>query len=65
MVLAGEIKSVLDALPSEAFGAADAAHVSNLASSIVVGKLGTTPIEREELLAAVTHEFPNDIPVVS
>ena len=46
-------------------GAADAAHVSNLASSIVVGKLGTTPIEREELLAAVTHEFPNDIPVVS
>ena len=44
---------------------ADAAHVSNLASSVVVGKLGTTPIDKEELLAAVTHEFPNGIPVVS
>ncbi len=33
--------------------AATAAQVSNLASSIVVGKLGTTPVEKEELALAV------------
>ena len=43
--------------------AAVAAHVSNLASSIVVGKLGTTPIEREELLAAITLNFPDGVPL--
>ncbi len=40
-----------------------AAQVSNLASSIVVGKLGTTPIEREELLAAVARDFPEGVPL--
>lgn len=40
-----------------------AAHLSNLASSIVVGKLGTTPIEREELLAAITLHFPDGVPL--
>ncbi|NNE92225.1 MAG: hypothetical protein HKN23_11305 [Verrucomicrobiales bacterium] len=33
-----------------------AAEVSNLASGIVVGKLGTTPIERDELAAALSAE---------
>lgn len=40
-----------------------AAAVSNLASSIVVGKLGTTPIEREELLESILGEFPEGLPV--
>lgn len=40
-----------------------AARISNLASSVVVGKLGTTPIEREELLAAVAREFPEGVPL--
>lgn len=40
-----------------------AARVSNLASSIVVGKLGTAPIERAELLAAIATEFPEGIPL--
>lgn len=39
-----------------------AAGLSNLASSIVVGKLGTTPIQREEFLRAVAEEFPDGIP---
>ncbi|MDF1860156.1 MAG: PfkB family carbohydrate kinase [Verrucomicrobiales bacterium] len=39
-----------------------AAGISNLASSIVVGKLGTTPIEREELLEAIVREYPGGIP---
>lgn len=39
-----------------------AARVSNLASSIVVGKLGTTPIERAELLELAAKEFPNGVP---
>lgn len=40
-----------------------AAHISNLASSIVVGKLGTTPIERGELLAAIELNFRNGVPL--
>lgn len=40
-----------------------AARISNLASSIVVGKLGTTPIEREELLEAIARDFPQGVPV--
>ena len=43
--------------------AAVAAHVSNLASNIVVGKLGTTPIERDELLAAIGLNFPDGVPL--
>ncbi len=39
-----------------------AARVANLASSIVVGKLGTTPIEREELLEAIARDFPQGVP---
>jgi len=39
------------------------ATVSNLASSCVVGKLGTTPIERDELHASVAREFPDGIPL--
>mgnify|MGYP003639309870 CR=1 FL=1 len=38
------------------------AQISNLASSIVVGKLGTSPIEKEELLSAVSSFFPEGIP---
>ena len=37
--------------------AAASAQIANLASSIVVGKLGTTPIEQEELQKAVEAEF--------
>lgn len=40
-----------------------AARISNLASSVVVGKLGTTPIERAELLEALHRDFPGGIPV--
>lgn len=40
-----------------------AARVSNLASSVVVGKLGTTPIERVELLEAIARDFPKGVPV--
>jgi len=40
-----------------------AARISNLASSVVVGKLGTTPIEREELLEAIVRDFPNGVPI--
>jgi len=40
-----------------------AARVSNLASSVVVGKLGTTPIEREELLEAIARDFLQGVPV--
>lgn len=40
-----------------------AARVSNLASSIVVGKLGTTPIERDELAAALGAEFSDGVPL--
>jgi len=40
-----------------------AARISNLASSIVVGKLGTTPIEREELRDAISLNFPDGIPL--
>lgn len=39
------------------------ATVSNLASSIVVGKLGTSPIERDELLEALEREFPQGVPL--
>ena len=42
-------------------GPADAARVSNLASSIVVGKLGTAPIEKAELLELVSREFPDGL----
>lgn len=35
-----------------------AAKISNLASSIVVGKLGTSPIEKEELLESIQREYP-------
>jgi D-beta-D-heptose 7-phosphate kinase/D-beta-D-heptose 1-phosphate adenosyltransferase len=35
---------------------ADALHLANLAAGIVVGKLGTVPIEREELLAELLTE---------
>ena len=45
--------------------ARDAAGISNLASSIVVGKLGTTPIEKEELLEAITREYQEGIPAAS
>lgn len=34
-----------------------AAQISNLASSIVVGKLGTSPIEREELAEMIAKKF--------
>ncbi len=40
-----------------------AAHIANLASSVVVGKLGTAPIEREELLEAIARDFPKGVPV--
>ncbi len=40
-----------------------AAIVSNLASSIVVGKLGTSPIERTELLDSLQKEFTSGIPL--
>ena len=39
-----------------------AAAISNLASSIVVGKLGTTPIEKEELAEAIFREYPEGLP---
>lgn len=39
-----------------------AAGISNLASSIVVGKLGTTPIEKDELAEAIQREYPDGIP---
>ncbi len=39
-----------------------AARISNLASGIVVGKLGTAPIEREELREAIQRDFPQGIP---
>lgn len=42
---------------------ADAARISNLASSIVVGKLGTAPIERQELQDLIAKEFPEGITV--
>jgi rfaE bifunctional protein kinase chain/domain len=42
-----------------------AARLSNLASSVVVGKLGTTPIEREELLEAAARDFPGGIPAAA
>lgn len=34
----------------------DALHLANLAAGIVVGKVGTVPIDREELLAALVTE---------
>ncbi len=37
--------------------ASASAKIANLASSIVVGKLGTTPIEKEELQQAIADEF--------
>lgn len=40
-----------------------AARISNLASSIVVGKLGTAPIEREELFDAIAKDFPEGVPL--
>ena len=40
-----------------------AARISNLASSIVVGKLGTAPIEREELFDAIVRDFPEGVPL--
>ncbi len=40
-----------------------AAHIANLASSVVVGKLGTAPIEREELLEAISRDFPKGVPL--
>lgn len=40
---------------------ADAARISNLASSIVVGKLGTAPIEKPELLDLIAKEFPGGL----
>lgn len=39
-----------------------AARISNLASSIVVGKLGTAPIEKEELRDAILRNFPHGVP---
>ncbi len=42
-----------------------AATISNLASSIVVGKLGTAPIELDELTDALRLSFPAGIPVPS
>lgn len=38
------------------------ATISNLASSIVVEKLGTSPIEKAELLEALSKEFPDGVP---
>lgn len=43
--------------------ASEAAGIANLASSIVVGKLGTSPIERGELLDSIVREYPNGIPL--
>lgn len=40
-----------------------AAGVANLASSIVVGKLGTSPIEKEELLDSIQREYPDGLPL--
>jgi len=34
----------------------DCIHLANLAAGIVVGKLGTVPVSREELLAAISSE---------
>ncbi len=42
-----------------------AAAISNLASSIVVGKLGTSPIEKTELLEAVEREYSDGLPISS
>lgn len=41
--------------------APDAAGIANLASSIVVGKLGTSPIEKDELLASIRREYPGGV----
>ena len=43
--------------------ASRAAAIANLASSIVVGKLGTSPIEKAELLESIQREYPNGIPL--
>ncbi|MEM1442280.1 MAG: PfkB family carbohydrate kinase [Verrucomicrobiota bacterium] len=43
--------------------APDAAGIANLASSIVVGKLGTSPIEKGELLDSIRQEYPEGLPV--
>jgi len=37
-------------------GVTDTAHLANLAAGVVVGKVGTVPISRSELLAAVSGE---------
>ncbi len=43
--------------------ASEAAGIANLASSIVVGKLGTSPIEKVELLESIQREFPDGLPL--
>jgi len=43
--------------------ASKAAGIANLASSIVVGKLGTSPIEKVELLDSIEREYPGGIPL--
>lgn len=43
--------------------ASEAAGIANLASSIVVGKLGTSPIEKDELLESIRKEYPEGLPL--
>ncbi|MBF0127190.1 MAG: D-glycero-beta-D-manno-heptose 1-phosphate adenylyltransferase [Magnetococcales bacterium] len=48
--------AVLAAGLTAGFPLPDALHLANLAGGVVVGKVGTSPIHREELLAALTSE---------
>ncbi|MEM7602119.1 MAG: PfkB family carbohydrate kinase, partial [Verrucomicrobiota bacterium] len=43
--------------------ASASAGIANLASSIVVGKLGTSPIEKAELLESIQREYPQGLPL--
>ncbi len=47
-------------------GASDAALISNYASGVVVGKIGTATLSRQELIQSMrrrrTHDWPSDLP---
>ena len=51
--------AVLGAALAAGIGMVDAAHLANLAAGIVVGKLGTYAVKRQELMDAF-HDFCND-----
>ena len=53
--------AVLAAALSKGLPAADAARLANLAAGIVVGKIGTHAIRREELQTAVEHFRPEGL----